>query len=389
MRGRYKLLGSLLSVLLAGGFLWNALSSEAKDPLDNMFKEVETYLNAGNVAEAVRVLKEIIQKNPKSGDAYSLLGNLALAGGDLQSAEQYYSDALETDPARAEFHNNLGILELKKGNGDRALDGFLLAIKLDPMLPEANYNVGNIMLANGHVARAEKHYLSVIQMKPDHAGAHYRMAVIRKDEGRTLEAIGEYRKALDGNPALVDARADLGLTLIEAKKYPEAEVVLRAAVQQAPSMARAQYGLGLALKESGKTKEAVDHLSRATELDRKKPDYHVDLAFAVLALRQPGGVAKCESLLKEALQVEPSHKRANYLTGVFYDDWGKPDRAIQYYKRAIELGYNVPKAKLYLAENYVKTGEKAKARKILKELVSSLPAEDKIHEKAKRLLQAS
>ena len=77
------------------------------------------------------------------------------------------------------------------------------------------------------------------------------------------------------------------------------------------------------------------------------------------------------------------------MTGVFYDDWNKPDEAVKFYRKAQNLGDNAPKLWLYIAENLLKTGEEAEAKEILRALIKAVPSGYTVHDKADLLLESS
>ena len=66
----------------------------------------------------------------------------------------------------------------------------------------------------------------------------------------------------------------------------------------------------------------------------------------------------------------------------------RPEKAIPYYQRAIDLGFANPSVRLYLAQNYLKTGQKKQAETLLREISASAAAGDAIREKANQLLKS-
>ncbi len=62
---------------------------------------------AGNLAEAQRLYREILQHAPAHPDAWHLLGLVAYAREEYELAREQISKAIELDGAQASYHNHL------------------------------------------------------------------------------------------------------------------------------------------------------------------------------------------------------------------------------------------------------------------------------------------
>ena len=358
------------------------------EKINALFDQVQQQLDAGKVADAMALLDRILKLDPLNGDAWTIEGNIHLLKKEVRDAEACYQKAIDSDIGRADFYNNMAVLKLKKGDAMAAVTLFDLAQKLDPSNAVTLYNLGNIALIQGRADEAEQYYDSVIEAHPDYAPAHYKKGAMLLGRGELAGAIEQYETAVRADPALADARTDLGMAYFQAGRLDDAAAQLQIVVKQQPAFARAHYDLGIVLKGQEKYADAMAELTRALELNPHNADYELDLAFATLYAGGKNPAVKCEQMLLQILRENPDHPRANYLAGVFYDETSRPEKAIQYYRQAIMLGFPQPRAKLYLAESFIKTGQKPLAEPLLRELSTALPEGDEIREQAQKLLQS-
>lgn len=345
----------------------------------------EKLLNDGKIDDAISVLQGVADADSKDWEAFNLIGSIETARDRLDDAEAYLKRALDVDPGHPEVFSNLGVVELKRGNWDKALTFFFTAEKLDPTFVPALYNIGTLLQGNENFARAEQYYTRVIEQDPSHVMAHYKRAAARLGMKKYDAAVSDYEAVLRINPELLSARADLGFAYITMQKFLDAEFQFKQAVSARPDFARAWYGLGVAQRELESYADAAVSFKKAVELDGSAADYHVDLALALLAT---GGVDEAGRHMENALSLAPRDGRTTYMAAVFYDDTKRPAQAIPLYERSIALGYQVQKSKLYLAENYIKSGDSKRAGSVLKGLISEAPAGSGIHDAAVQLLES-
>lgn len=354
---------------------------------DAMIRAAETHIAAGAFDKAETALKDFVGRNPEDAEAWNLLGNVVFKLGRIDDAHAHYRKALDLDPADPRVFNNLGALRLAKGDTAEALTYFLTAARLDPKFAEALYNAGMLLQSGGHLDKAVAHYSQALQAAPDHVMARYKRAAALWGLDNIAAAVADYEAVVRLDPMLVGARADLAFALLQQGRNQEAIPHFEAALAQTPGLARGHYGLGLARRALGEYESALASFRKAVELDGARTDYRVEMAFAIMVLNRENARAECERELLRAVQADPDNARAVFLTGVFFDDTDRPERAVEYYRKALGLGYEPLKSKLYLAENLIKTGEKKEAETLLREVLEAERAGSPVHRRADELLQ--
>lgn len=380
MRSKTIVCVSILCAALTGVCL--VMAQDNKERIETMFKEVQKLLDAGDVDGGVKILKKIVKEDPANWDAYNTLGNLSLAREEYSKADSYYNKAIEIDPARAEGFNNLGVLELKRGNGEAALKHFSTAAGLDPKHVGALNNIGNIMLGLGQIDKAAEYFLKALNADPGHFMARYRMANIMAAKGVLGEAEQMLAMVVKQKPAFIEGRIDYASVLLRQGKKNEAEEQFREAAKVDPRNIRAQCTLGVFLREDGRMDEALRVIEAAMAQAPDDPLCLVEHSMTLFKAKGADALDTCEKQMKKAVKKDSANPRPLYLLAMMYDDAGKPDKAISYYKKAMDEKYEVNMCKLYIAENYVKMGKKGDAVPIVKELLSTLPEGNKIRNAA-------
>ncbi|MEJ0069062.1 MAG: tetratricopeptide repeat protein [Pseudomonadota bacterium] len=137
---------------------------------------VERYC-AGDWAQAVPLLQQVIAQDPANAIAYHQLGLIAFQSGQADLASRLIEQAIAADPSDAEYHNNLGV----------------------------------VLNALSRLPAARAAFERAVALKPGYVHAFNNLGSVHEAEGRLDEAIEAYRRALAIDPGFVEARDNLDL----------------------------------------------------------------------------------------------------------------------------------------------------------------------------------
>ena len=133
--------------------------------------------------------------------------------GRLAEAESIYKDVLRADPANGPAHNNLGIAYKAHGKLDEANACYRRALKINPNDASAHANLANVLYDQGKVDDAFASYRRALEIDPDNADTHYNLGIALKGQGRMDEAIARCRRALEIRPSYFAAAWNAHLCL--------------------------------------------------------------------------------------------------------------------------------------------------------------------------------
>ncbi len=89
-----------------GGGSWTEYSTaKAGDP---NYASAKAMIDAKNYAGAMPLLQQVVAKDPKNADAYTLMGYATRKSGDANGSLQYYNTALGIDPKHIGAHEYVG-----------------------------------------------------------------------------------------------------------------------------------------------------------------------------------------------------------------------------------------------------------------------------------------
>jgi tetratricopeptide (TPR) repeat protein len=161
----------------------------------------ESYRRKGDLNDAIRVLEEAHQTQPKHVGVTRELALVLDKSGRKPEARETYEAALKLDPDNANILNNLAYLLAETGgNLDEALSKAQRARELEPDLDAALDTVGWIYLKRDNISTAIRIFEGLVEKHNDHSTYHYHLAVALLRKSDPSRAIRELREALKSNP---------------------------------------------------------------------------------------------------------------------------------------------------------------------------------------------
>lgn len=142
----------------------------------------------------------------------------------------------------------------------------------------------------------------------------------------------------------------------------KAEECARAVLRISPESPYASGLQGMIEYKRGNIQAAVVHLKRANTLTTNNPDILASLSYCYcLAGRQ--SIAR--PLVENLLQVDPLTPMNYAVRGFLEYLDGRRDRAVDYYRKAFELGREIPVLSLFLAWTLAADGQKDEATRVI------------------------
>ena len=228
--------------------------------------------------------------------------------GRLAEAEQLYRQILAREPEHADAMHNLGVIAYQVGRRDIAVGLIRGAIAHKPNFSEAHNNLGNLLRDNGRLDEAIAACRRAIALKPDYADAHFNLGNALKDRGQLDEAITAYRQAIVLNPNWPEAYSNLGNALKDSERLDDAVAAYRKALVLNPGFAEAHNNLGNALREKGQVDEAIAACRQAIALNSSAAEPRNNLGNA---LRDKGQLDEAIAAQRQAVRLDPAKARLN------------------------------------------------------------------------------
>jgi predicted O-linked N-acetylglucosamine transferase (SPINDLY family) len=289
---------------------------------------------AGRLAVAESLCRQILTVQPNHADSWHLLGVIAHAAGRGDLSVQWIRWAISLDPDNALAYYNLGNALKEQGQVDEAIAAFREALTRQPASAEAHNNLGNSLHELGQFNEAVDHCRRAIALKPDFVLAHYNLGNALKDRGDIIEATAAYRRSIDLNPDFAPGYNNLGIALSEQKKNEEAVAAFREAIRHDRHLHKAHNNLGMALLQQHRINEAIASYRCALELVPDYFDAHVNIG---IAYREKGQYENAVIHCRRALALKPDSAEASNNLGNALKSLGYVAEAIAAHRRSLQI----------------------------------------------------
>jgi predicted O-linked N-acetylglucosamine transferase (SPINDLY family) len=260
---------------------------------------------AGRIADAQAVCREILERAPRHFDALHLLGVTEYQSGRYEEADRLLQQALLVEPRSAAALSNHGIVlhELKR------------------------YDAA--------VARYDR----AIALKPDYAKAYSNRAMTLTELERFAEAVASCDEAIALKPDYPEAHSNRGNALCQLRRFDEAVASCDKAIALRPGYADALSNRGNALTELGRFDEALASYDRALALKPALAGAWVGRGNVFLNLNRYG---EAFAAFQQALAIKPDLLKALAQLAHYYERHGRMEEAIACYDRVLAVKPNFP-----------------------------------------------
>jgi protein O-GlcNAc transferase len=304
------------------------------------------YHQSGNLAEAEKLYRQILTKQPDCVDANHLLGVLAHQVGNYEVAIAYISKAIKLNSQNPDFYGNLGEAYRMSGKFSAAIAQYQKALNLQPNNGKTYYNLGNSLQALREIDGAIAQYRKAIEFLPNLAQAHHNLGFLLFQKDRISEAIAAYKRAITINPHYVQALTNLGIALQTSGQILEAIDIYLKALEIAPNSAEIYNELGNALQANYDFDRAIAQYQKSISLkaDFAEAYYNLGNAYTIRARAEEAELAYRQAILIK-------HDRAEwYVTlGTLLKDANRLEEAIALFQTALTYKPNLIEAQFKIS----------------------------------------
>ena len=310
------------------------------------------YAGQGRYARAIEALHSALRFQPDYSVAYVNLGGIYTKLGQYARAEENLLRALEINPDDSALCRRLSEVYLGTNRYDEAIEYLQRGLQLLPASATFYFYLGQAFEANGQLKKALGSFARATRLDIGFAKAWYRVAVLAGKLGykaRADSALQRFQKL---------QRIAGGNAEILKKKQR-----LRADVMNLPENYQVHYKLGLFFAEHHYIGEALNKLTRASQL---KPTHHLLLSQIGELLVQQERPAEALDYFERAINLEPGLRQALLNAGKTAALLQRHKKAIEYYRRSIDAAPQDPEGWYLLGAALLQTGQRQEAAQTLR-----------------------
>lgn len=259
-------------------------------------------IGAGRYDDAITRLRSAVDRMPRFGRGYYLLGVAYRSNGEHALAAACYRRCIELGAQVNDARYGLARALAADGDKRGAIEALSRYVNDERDPQKARYV---------ETARAELAALRKELARAASPGALRAEADKLKAAGRLEEAVASYRLAIEAEPDDALLRNELGTALFALKRYIEAAEAFAAATERDGTYAVAWFNLGSALRKAERHAEAVRAGMRYVELLPADPDGWYGLAQSRDAAGDDRGAADA---YRRFLAIESRPSQQRYVT---------------------------------------------------------------------------
>ena len=335
--------------------------------IEQVLSQAITLHQGGQLEEAERLYRAILQVQAQHPDANHNLGVLAVQAKQPAAALPHFKVALDVNPNQSQYwisYIDALILAgqtqdarrvLEKGRQSGLQRGAVEALvkKMDAPSLEAMSALA-ALFNQGRYAEGEVMARAMTEQFSDHGFGWKVLGAILHQQGRLEDSLQAKGKATLLMPDDAEAHNNMGHSLQELGHFSEAEASLQRALALNPNYPSAYNNLGLTLQKMGRLDEAQTALCQALAL---QPDYAQAHNNLGLTYEKKGQLADAETSYRQALTIKPDYAEAAKNLGNIFLARKMRKEAIACYENAIviapdyEAAYNNLGAVHFLSGN--------------------------------------
>lgn len=344
-----------------------------EDRASERMKKAQLFLEQNKIEKARVELKNVLQINPKSTDAWYSLGKLYEKKAQYNKAVQNFRKVIELDPTHVKATRDLGLIYLVAGEPDKAKELAAQAMLLDPDDPGVITFNGTIQLQLKNLEEAEKMAQKALEKDLGFVDASMLLATVYSQTNRMPQALETIKVASDKNAQHVGLKKILAQYYANDDKHDKAIDILNQIIEIQPDnfshrMILASYYVTLKRSE-----DAQKVLEKSAE---DMPEAIVPRMAYAKFLLEYRSKDQAKKILLQYVEQFPETYDYRFALAELEKSMGNNESAENVYKKIVkldDLGPNGIKARNHLAIDLVKDNKIEKALVYIEEVIKENP----------------
>ncbi|MEO7029616.1 MAG: tetratricopeptide repeat protein [Acidobacteriaceae bacterium] len=331
----------------AGPITDQLVKSNGSQPQVQMLRSA-MLLNGGKVNEAYDVLQRASKNAPENLQLQIGLAKVAEMKGDFGAAVISYRAAEKLAPNDLEIQAALGELATQRQDWNMLSQIGEKTAGLRPDLAQGYLWRGMGEANEKLYEKAEADFQTALQKDPNNASTYAELGQLRLRQGRLPEGTALLEKALDKNPNVEAALEGIVAVDVSSKQPDKAEARIQQQIARSPKNA-AFYTLLASVQLTNKNfSGAHDNAKKAMELDPSNERAVQAYAQATAAM---GNVDEAIQTWDKWAIAHPKDGTALFMLGLLEDQKGDQAKAIENYKKVLQINSNQTSVTQAMAAN--------------------------------------
>lgn len=332
--------------------------------------------------------------------------SLTLVALALGGASACVSTRLASEPAASPTMAALreGQRAMREGKSEVAIAAIRRSLAADPANREAMRTWVEAHFRAGRIDTLIAELEGTCAARPSDDVAHYELGLAYYAQSASAEAkaVMHLARAAELKPYVAEYPFRLGVVYLDAERFPEAAASLKKARDLDPTQARPHVPLAMALARTGDRKGAIEAIRAILSLSPERHDLEMarkvmaritdpfrefpkaienDFQRGLDALEKTDAPQQALVTFEEILEKFPDLAVVHAALGLCYQRIDDSSRAMEEFRRAIELAPDDPRNHLYVADLYFAKERLDRAAEGYRAVLERDPLNDRAYER--------
>jgi tetratricopeptide (TPR) repeat protein len=324
------------------------------------------------IAEAERMAKEVLQKNPNHIEGHILLGSVLFAQDHKTEAFAELNRAIEIDPKRVESYLSLARFYALTKDITTAETTFKRAISVNGASALAHYEYGKFLVQTNRPDAAETEFQDAVQVDPNNRDARFVLASFYLVNRRFDKAEDAYKALADLDKDKPEGRSVLADFYSATGRLDEAMAIYKEVVAKSPDYTQGRYRLAEIMLMHGDIANAKNEVDGILKKDGNDRQAMILRARIEMQSGEPNDLKAAITDLQEVLRQEPNSRPGLFFMAEANFRLGEIDQARTF---AGDLDRNYPDylpAKLMQVQINLASGDAKSALQLAGQLLDRL-----------------
>jgi tetratricopeptide (TPR) repeat protein len=319
----------------------------------------DSLMNLDMLDEALESMEKALEISPDLREAFIGKAEILYLLNRLLDCRDFLEKNRERIGESSVLWNILGNAEYGLGNWDKAYEAYKNAVALDPDMPLFSVNIARTLERLDRREEAFTCYLTAARL------------LFREEAYDDLAGLIPKIEELDNTN--LEGKALHGKMLFHEGAFERAEELFLELCETAYSDSAVFFLLGVLFARRGERRKADHYVRKAIELEPNFGLYWFRLAEnrylmgEKLVENGPGENMPADNPLKKALEFSPDDPWVANLAGLCYLDEGDPQKAVEFFKKAVDARCEEQDILLNYAHALYRAGKKEEAFLLLKD----------------------
>ncbi len=237
--------------------------------------------NAGDLKQAERIYREVLELDDRHTDALHYLGLVKSQCGEHLEAAELLKKAVSTQPSSPLLHYSLALVLRNGGQQHEAIECLHECLRFAPRFDKAYAMLGLLWQDLTQWEKAESAYRQALALQANDDEVELNLGLMLRNQKKMNEAVSHYRRLLTRNPRHAKALHNLGDAYKELGEMEAANRILQKCISADPQSGKTYYlisRLKTKNKDYAKWIPQIEGLLTSTQTDTEN---RVHLCFAL------------------------------------------------------------------------------------------------------------